>query len=72
MRHPDIENTGPQDIQVNVAARMENLEKDIIATGFCDGSHENTLFQLFNTTSDFNDNNVLIMCYILTLKSYLL
>lgn len=40
MRRPDIENIGPQDTQANVAARWEDLEKEIIATGFCDGSHE--------------------------------
>lgn len=52
MKRPDIENIGPQDTQVNVEARWENLEKEIIATGFCDGRHKNT------HTNDFNDNNV--------------
>ncbi len=42
MRRPDIQNTGLQDTLVNVAARWENLEKQIIATGFCDGTNENT------------------------------
>ena len=37
MRRPDMENCSPQDTQVNVAARWENLKKEIIATGFCEG-----------------------------------
>ncbi|CAM4570963.1 unnamed protein product [Leuciscus chuanchicus] len=41
MRRPDIENIGPQDTQANVAARWEDLEKEIIATGFCDDSSNN-------------------------------
>ncbi|KAF4116706.1 hypothetical protein G5714_004195 [Onychostoma macrolepis] len=41
MRRPDIQNTGLQDTLVNVAARWENLQKEIIATGFCDDSSNN-------------------------------
>ncbi|KAG9283629.1 HMG domain-containing protein 3-like [Astyanax mexicanus] len=41
MRRPDLENCSPQDTQVNVAARWENLEKEIIATGFCEDTSSN-------------------------------
>ncbi|KAG1930138.1 hypothetical protein F2P79_022560 [Pimephales promelas] len=41
MRRPDLTNTTAQDTQVNVSSRWENLEKEIIATGLCDGSCQN-------------------------------
>ncbi|XP_067227090.1 uncharacterized protein [Chanodichthys erythropterus] len=41
MRRPDLTNTTSQDTQVNISARWETLEKEIIATGFCDGSSQN-------------------------------
>ncbi len=37
MKRPDLANTTSQDTQVNISARWGNLEKEIIATGFCDG-----------------------------------
>jgi len=43
MRRPDLTNTTAQDTQVNVSSRWENLEKEIIATGLCDGKLFNIL-----------------------------
>ncbi|KAA0721253.1 hypothetical protein E1301_Tti018150s11, partial [Triplophysa tibetana] len=41
MRRPDLTNTTSQDTQVNVTDRWENIEKEIIATGFSDESASN-------------------------------
>lgn len=58
MRRPDIENVGPQDTHVNAAARWENLEKEIIANGFCDGSKENILLNSTNGLKIMFHNNI--------------
>lgn len=39
LKRPEKHNITPQDTEVNVAARWDNLEKEIIASGFCDGKH---------------------------------
>nr|XP_055024083.1 uncharacterized protein LOC129414162 [Misgurnus anguillicaudatus] len=41
MKRPDLTNSTSQDTQVNVTERWENLEKEIIATGFCDDTCSN-------------------------------
>ncbi|ROL42300.1 hypothetical protein DPX16_8179 [Anabarilius grahami] len=37
LKHPEKHNITPQETEVNVAGRWENLEKEIVATGLCDG-----------------------------------
>lgn len=64
LKRPEKHNITPQETEVNVAARWENLEKEIVATGLCDGKH-NILYMLTSALYIFlifcNINNLITL-----------